>query len=222
MYSTPSAMFTVVRLVQPLKATAPMLVTVPSTSTLVIWSAWSAQGAGLSEVKLVIRPVPLMVRVPSARVQVTFSPQELSPAAAADAAVEAVLEAAEDALLPQPVRAMQLTARTAAAARLHRRVMVLRFIWVILFPISIFIASLPTTKLCAGQGQVPKQHYSTKPGKMEVPIWNFCILRRVPFLLAGTGAIFWQKSASSAKNIPARHLCAPGVRHKMYAVIPVV
>ena len=163
-----------------------------------------------------------MVRVPSARVQVTFSPQELSPAAAADAAVEAVLEAAEDALLPQPVRAMQLTARTAAAARLHRRVMVLRFIWVILFPIPIFIASLPTTKLCAGQGQVPKQHYSTKPGKMEVPIWNFCILRRVPFLLAGTGAIFWQKSASSAKNIPARHLCAPGVRHKMYAVIPVV
>ena len=163
-----------------------------------------------------------MVRVPSARVQVTPSPQELSPAAAADAAVEAVLEAAEDALLPQPVRAMQFTARTAAAARLHRRVMVLRFIWVILFPIPIFIASLLTTKLCAGQGQVPKQHYSTKPGKMEVPIWNFCILRRVPFLLAGTGAIFWQKSASSAKNIPARHLCAPGVRHKMYAVIPVV
>ena len=33
---------------------------------------------------------------------------------------------------------------------------------------------------------------------------------------------FRQKSASSAKNIPARHLCAPGVHHKMYAVIPVV
>jgi hypothetical protein len=116
-----------------------------------------------------------------------------------------VLEAAEDALLPQPVRAMQLTARTAAAARLHRRVMVLRFIWVILFPIPIFIASLPTTKLCARQGQVPKQHYSTKPGKMEVPIWNFCILRRVRF--------FWpeREPFSGRKARPLPKIFPPGI-----------
>ena len=85
-------------------------------------------------VKLVIRPVPLMVRVPSARVQVTFSPQELLLVAAA---VEAATEeaAAEEAVVlepPQPVRAMAAI-RTAAAA-LHRRT--LRSSFMMKFPLS--------------------------------------------------------------------------------------
>ena len=205
MYSTPSAMFTVVRLVQPLKATAPMLVTVPSTSTLVIWSAWSAQGAGLSEVKLVIRPVPLMVRVPSARVQVTFSPQELSPAAAADAAVEAVLEAAEDALLPQPVRAMQLTARTAAAARLHRRVMVLRFIWVILFPIPILQPPCPPQSCAPGKDRCQNSiiAQNQERWKFQFGIFAFCAGCR----------FFWpeREPFSGRKARPLPKIFPPGI-----------
>ena len=133
MYSTPSAMFTVVRAVQSLKAVAPTLVTVPSTSTVVIWSACAAQGAGVSLVKLVIRPVPLMVKVPSASAQVTPSPQLLLVAAAVEAATEEA--AAEEAVVlepPQPVRAMAAI-RTAAAA-LHRRT--LRSSFMVKFPLS--------------------------------------------------------------------------------------
>ena len=83
-------------------------------------------------VKLVIRPVPLMVRVPSASAQVTPSPQLLFAAAVEAATEEAAAEEAVDLEPPQPVRAMAAI-RTAAAA-LHRRT--LRSSFILKFPLS--------------------------------------------------------------------------------------